>query len=249
MIAYFTGTGNSRYVAERIAAAVHDELLSLNEKIKNNDTTSVPVDGALVVVTPTYAWRIPRAVNTWIEETELTGAREIYFVMTCGGEIGNAAKYNRLLCAKKRCRYMGTAEIVMPENYIAMFDAPDEKEAAQIIKAAEPSIQRAADCIKKGEMLPAPRNNIYDRFMSLAINPVFYSTCVKDRAFVTDERCVDCGKCAELCPMNNIVIEGGRPIWRGNCTHCMACICYCPMDAIEYGKKSVGKPRYKLGTR
>ena len=29
-----------------------------------------------------------------------------------------------------------------------------------------------------------------------------------------------------------------------NCTHCMACICYCPAEAIEYGKKSLGKPRY-----
>ena len=29
-----------------------------------------------------------------------------------------------------------------------------------------------------------------------------------------------------------------------NCTHCMACICYCPKEAIEYGKKSKGKPRY-----
>ena len=27
-------------------------------------------------------------------------------------------------------------------------------------------------------------------------------------------------------------------------THCMACICYCPKEAIEYGKKSKGKPRY-----
>ena len=24
----------------------------------------------------------------------------------------------------------------------------------------------------------------------------------------------------------------------------MACICYCPKEAIEYGKKSRGKPRY-----
>ena len=35
-----------------------------------------------------------------------------------------------------------------------------------------------------------------------------------------------------------------KPVWDKNCTHCMACICYCPVEAIEYGKKSVGKPRY-----
>lgn len=44
--------------------------------------------------------------------------------------------------------------------------------------------------------------------------------------------------------MNNIHLENGKPLWGKNCTHCMACICYCPKEAIEYGKKSRGKPRY-----
>ena len=50
-----------------------------------------------------------------------TGAERIWFVMDCGSEIGNAAKYNRQLAAQKHLRYMGTAQIIMPENYIAMF--------------------------------------------------------------------------------------------------------------------------------
>ena len=48
------------------------------------------------------------------------------------------------------------------------------------------------------------------------------------------------------CPTNNIVIQNGKPVWGNNCTHCMACICRCPAEAIEYGKKSVGKPRYRF---
>ena len=56
--------------------------------------------------------------------------------------------------------------------------------------------------------------------------------------------CIGCGKCVELCPLNNIHLENGKPLWGKNCTHCMACICYCPKEAIEYGKKSRGKPRY-----
>ena len=48
----------------------------------------------------------------------------------------------------------------------------------------------------------------------------------------------------EKCPLNNIRLENGKPVWGKNCTHCMACICYCPKEAIEYGKKSKGKPRY-----
>lgn len=48
----------------------------------------------------------------------------------------------------------------------------------------------------------------------------------------------------KLCPLNNITLQNARPVWGSNCTQCMACICYCPTRAIEYGKKSAGKPRY-----
>ena len=41
-------------------------------------------------------------------------------------------------------------------------------------------------------------------------------------------------------------IKDNKPIWGKDCTHCMACICYCPVEAIEYGKKSVNKFRYNF---
>ena len=61
---------------------------------------------------------------------------------------------------------------------------------------------------------------------------------------IDEARCIGCGRCVELCPLNNIHLENGKPVWGKDCTHCMACICYCPAEAIEYGKKSLGKPRY-----
>ena len=89
---------------------------------------------------PTYAWRIPRIVRDHLLRTELRGARETWFVMDCGSEIGNAAKYNRALCREKGLVYMGTAQIVMPENFIAMFNAPTVEEARRIVAKAEPFI-------------------------------------------------------------------------------------------------------------
>ncbi len=69
-----------------------------------------------MIVTPTYAWRIPRIVRDWLRKTELRGAKQAWFVMTCGSEIGDADNYNRD-SVRKRSSCMGTAQIVMPENY------------------------------------------------------------------------------------------------------------------------------------
>ncbi len=244
MILYFTGTGNSRYIAEKIAAVMGDELVCMNDRIKKNDTASIYAEHRVVFVTPTYGWRIPRIVEKWIRETEFSGTHKVWFVMSCGGEIGNAAKYIRQLCNDKHFIYMGTAEIIMPENYIAMFDVPEPEEAKAIIHRAGPDIENTAKMITDEQMLPGTQVGFIDRVKSGIVNTVFYPTCIKADAFLADDKCVGCGKCAELCPLNNIRLEGRKPIWGKNCTHCMACISCCPAQAIEYGKKSVGKPRY-----
>ena len=252
MVLYFTGTGNSRYLARRIAEGLEMPLYDLNACIKAGDTAPVQTGRDVVLVTPTYAWRIPRVVSEWLGKTALTGAERIWFVMDCGSEIGNAAKFNRILAEEKRLQYRGTAQIVMPENYIAMFKAPEKEEAESIVKAAEPAIADAIACLKAKKPFPATRSNLYDRFMSSAVNPIFYRLFVKAAAFQVRDACIGCGQCADRCPMNNITIKAGRPVWGNECTHCMACICYCPTKAIEYGKKSVGKPRYhfeQLGSR
>ena len=244
MVFYFTGTGNSGYAARRIADGLGEPLLCLNDRIKAGGTAPVETGERLVIVTPTYAWRIPRIVEDWLLHTELTGAKRAWFVMTCGSEIGDADRYNRRLCQAKGLACMGTAQIVMPENFIAMFNAPTVEEARRIVAKAEPFIDRAIAAIRAGHMFSPPRKKLYDRIASSAVNPVFYPLFVKANPFTASDVCIGCGKCEKLCPLNNITLQNARPVWGSNCTQCMACICYCPTRAIEYGKKSAGKPRY-----
>lgn len=243
MVLYFTGTGNSRYIAQRIADKLQDELISINDRIKANDKQEIKAQKRIVIITPTYAWRIPRTVKEWLTKTEISGAKQVWFVMNCGAQIGNASKYNKKLCEEKDLAYMGTAQIIMPENYIAMFGVPNAEQARKIVKNAETDIDNAAAVIADNRKLTSPQKFIY-KFMSGPLNVVYYPFCVKARAFTVSDACIGCGKCAKLCPLNNITIDNKKPVWGKNCTHCMACISYCPTKAIEYGKKSIGKPRY-----
>ena len=137
MIFCFSGTGNSRYIARRFAEALKDTVVDLNAKIKAQDNSLIQTGKDVIIVVPTYAWRIPRVVSEWLTKTELASAECIWFVMDCGSEIGNAAKYNRHLAEQMKLRYMGTAQVVMPENYIAMFGVPEAEEAVKIVNRAK----------------------------------------------------------------------------------------------------------------
>lgn len=244
MILYFSGTGNSAFVANQIGKQLSDDVLNLFDKIRNHDYTPLTSDKPWVVVTPTYAWQIPEIVYDWLLKTRLKGNRKIYFVMTCGDSIGAACLELKKLCKNKSLLYRGCAKIVMPENYIALFDAPSVKSTKKIIKDALPSIFEAANTISSDKAIKDQPVHSVGQFLSGPVNRGFNRFYVKSDKFFVKDSCISCGKCEEVCPLENISIYEGKPIWGKDCTHCMACICNCPKEAIEYGKISKGKRRY-----
>lgn len=244
MIIYFTGTGNSRFAAQALSMKIPDECADIFSCLKKGRAGDFYSQTPYVFVCPTYAWRIPRIFSDFIRKSRFGGCNKAYFVMTCGSENGNSGKYLAKLCRECGFEYMGVFEIIMPENYLALFPVPDEAEARTIIKRSLPEINNCAQYIIQGRAFPAKKNSASDIVKSSAVNPLFYSFIVSAKKFRADEKCVSCGKCVQVCPLNNITLKASGPQWGTDCTHCMACICSCPVQAVEYGRASKGRPRY-----
>lgn len=245
MIFYFSGTGNSRLTAKQLAGMTEDELVSINQHLKAGKKQIFHSNKPLVFVVPTYAWRIPRVVDQWIRENRFEGSKNVYFVLTCGGGVGGASAYAQKLCADTGLHFQGLAQLLMPENYMALYATPDVAESRVIVEKAMPHIEEFADLINKGKQFPEIAPSLRERLQSGPVNSAFYRFVVHDKGFRVSDACISCGKCAKRCPLNNIGIAGGKPVWHGTCTHCMACIGGCPVRAIEY-KNSKDRNQYYI---
>ena len=245
MILYFSGTGNSRYAAELLSEQLNEELLDLGKRIKSGEKSPIFSTGPWVFVSPTYGWQLPHIFEEYLRAVELLGDKRAYFVLTCGSDIGGAGRYLAELCQAKGLIYRGTLEVVMPENYIALFPVPEEQEAEQIIERALPVLQHGVNWIAQDRDFPQRKVGIVDRIKSGLVNRAFYRFVIKADLFYAKDSCVGCGKCVANCPLNNVKLNNQIPVGGKHCTHCMACICNCPAQAIEYGSRSKNKPRYR----
>ena len=167
--------------------------------------------------------------------------------MTCEGDTGKAIKYIQKLCKYKEWQLKGMAEIKMPENYIALFSIPDKETSTQIIKGSDKQIDKIISDIKsENEFEIINPSGLSGTLKSGITNTAFYKIFVHAKGFHYTNKCIGCGKCVTLCPLNNINLKNQKPVWKNNCTHCIACICGCPTDAIEYKNNTQNRRRYYL---
>nr|WP_072537590.1 EFR1 family ferrodoxin [Anaerococcus mediterraneensis] len=246
MILYFSATGNSEYLAKSLANELGDEIVDLFSYIKEGRSGFFVSDCPFVFVCPTYSWRVPLFLSKYLLTCGFKGSRDFYVVMDYGDSFGNAYAYIKKDINKLGLNFKGLYGVKMPENYIMLFDLDSPETNKKIIADAKIDISNIAKYIRNKEEFKKRKVGIVGKFQSGVINPIFFSFITKDKKFYATDKCISCGLCDKVCVLNNISYEDGRPIWKGTCTHCSACISKCPVGAIEYGKKTQGKDRYLI---
>ena len=248
MVYYYSATGNTRYAAELIARQLGTDCADLLGRIKNADYSDIRSDEPFVICTPVYVCMMPGFVYSYLERTAMKGSRKVYFVFTSGGYAGMSGSQAKALMQRKGMDYMGHAEIKMPTNHIvsdAYPPTPDD-ECRRRILAARRQCRETAAVIKCGGRLTARHVFAAEKAIILPFNPVWTRFCQPSRDFHVTDRCTGCGKCVRVCPLNNITMTDRRPVWSSPCAHCMACICGCPREAIEYGDITQHKQKYNI---
>ncbi|MBZ4667449.1 MAG: flavodoxin [Defluviitaleaceae bacterium] len=248
MVLYFSGTGNTEYIARLIAEGLGDECIDLFDRIRTNDKSSLYSEKTYVICAPIYVCEMPLFLMKYLKSIIFNGNNKVYFIFTSGGYCGSAKVQAKLFSLKKNLRFLGCSEFVMPRNYVAnnRYAMDDEEVIYSKISKANKKINPVVEAIKNERKLKSRHVWLFETLIIAPFAPIWtkYKLIAKD--FYSTEECVGCGICEKVCPLNNIEVISKKPEWGESCTHCMACISKCPKKAIEYGNLTQGKMRYFL---
>ena len=249
MILYFSATGNTEFIAKELAKRLDDECIHLLARIKTQDYTPIYSEKPYIICAPVYVCEMPRFMTKYLKKQIFLGNKDVYFIFTSGGYCGISGFLAKRLFKSKHMFYQGHAEFHMPTNYVATNSYPmlAKNEIEERIRHSYHQLNQVTSDILSGNKLTARPIHLFETIITVPFNPIWCKFKLTAKDFYATESCIACGKCENLCPLNNIKLMNKKPTWKNQCTHCMACISNCPMEAIEYGTITQEKERYNFG--
>ena len=243
VIYYFSATGNSFKVAKDLAAGL--ENTQLIKICKDNYSLNTNKQYKKIgIVFPVYYYGLPIMVKEFVERMNFHTNCYVYTVATCGGSVGSAISQLKDILKNKSTILASAFSIVMPDNYQVLFSQPSKEKQHKLFNLQQKKIGYILENIKNQSLIFQEDNNIFTKLLGGTIYRTF-KPYEKDKNFWTQDSCNGCGICTKVCPANNIVLDNDRPQWLHKCEHCLACMHWCPKQALQYKKGTIKRERYQ----
>ena len=228
MVFYFTGTGNSLYVAKKL-----DDVRFSIPQVIHDEKKEYTAD-RIGIVCPMYGHEMPELVKQFIKQA-VFHTDYFYLVLTYGRVHGGAAELAKQYLEEcgLEADYINT--IMMVDNYLPSFDMKEqleldpEKKVDEHISMIKKDIELRKHWIQ--EVTQADREWHRKYLAMRRANPID----IKGGLFRVLDYCIGCGICMRVCPTGSIRVEKQHAEYTDtkNCQMCLACVQHCPENAIR----------------
>ena len=240
MILYYSLTGNTANAANIIADVLKDELRSARTCMEKGET-SLYSETLFVICAPTFYMNVPKEFLSFLRSCNFEGSEEAAVVLTASYSAGNAAAAIKEILREKGLRLLISVAFYPASSKIVGVTYPSAESAEKLNARMQREVTHFAELFAARQPIQATGSSFVGLVGTVLGNAVQLKR--SDKAFFATDDCIACGKCVEICPRANVVLENGRPKFLGNCNHCSACVQVCPKACLQYGKRTLTRAR------
>ncbi|MCL1883572.1 MAG: EFR1 family ferrodoxin [Defluviitaleaceae bacterium] len=238
---YFSGTGNTRFLAETFSKKLQAECYSIEEKDTDFDAIIAAHD-VLAFCYPIYCSRVPRIMREFSKiHMERIVGKKIIVLVTQMLFSGDGARVFVDLFPKNTVEViyaehfnmqqnMGNTPVLNLLNPTDKFFGRVEKKLDKVCKDIKNGVIKRRGFAKISVLLGCIQGKPWQKDTSI-IHATDLEKIVKDRIKIHKE-CTSCNRCMKVCPMNNLTNHEGTIVHKNNCTVCYRCVNICPQKAI-----------------
>ncbi len=244
-IFYFSGTGNSLYLAKQMKREISNiesiEIISIQRAMNTYiDWNDIDVIG---IFSPVYKAGLPNIVEQFCNR--IPNNKYIFAVINYAIVPGSSVGVLQKLFKERNSKLDLAFTIRMPNNYIMLSGSPNENSQKRLLDRGSKKIKKISIYINNRKSKIRRFHNPFNFIFSLFNRVYKKESASLDRHFWVDEKCNGCGVCEDICLIKNIMIRNDRPMWNHNCEQCLSCLQWCPKKSIQYGKVTKNRERYK----
>jgi ferredoxin/flavodoxin len=247
---YFSGTGNSLVIARSLAEKLNAKLTPVMPLLKM-DSIETNAE-AIGLVFPIYGQKPARIINSFVEKLPNLDSKYVFAVATYGLMAQGALKKLDSALRLHGGKLSAGVVVRMPLNG-SVSEKVTVEQLRKMEQKAQMKIEALCSLVGARQAGKIETTNIWQLLFSRAfvkILPSFFSLMGyvivhgSESNFNADERCIGCGTCVSVCPMDNISLVDKKPSWGKTCVHCSACLNWCPQHAVQAGTYTINKTRY-----
>lgn len=240
---YFSGTGNSKYCIYRFLEEYDNKSPAFSIE-QDESVTQIISNHEIVIGYPVQFSNIPKILYDYITTNrQIWKGKRIFIIATMGLFSGDGAGILARLLRKYGAVVTGGLHVKMPDS---ICDEPvlkrNYEKNLSLIRNAEAKIHTAVLQIKNGRP-PQEGLGIWYHIAGLFGQRLYFYNKTKhytDQLKIDREKCIGCGLCEKLCPMQNIQLVNDTSVTKNKCTMCYRCVSKCPQQAITLlGKKVI----------
>lgn len=239
---YFSGTGNTKHCVTKLVNGMN-KCAPIYALESDQTLQAISESETIFFGYPVYYSNLPKIVKEFIvcNKSAFQG-KKIFIVATMGLFSGDGAGCSARLFKKFGATILGGLHIKMPDciGDVKMLKKSAEQNRA-IIAEADKKLSDSINKIKN-ENYPKEGLNVFYHMAGLLGQRLYFQGKTKHwfkKIKVDTKKCIGCGLCTKLCPMNNISLSDKKIVFNGKCTMCYRCFSHCPARALTILGKEV----------